>query len=100
MMATLLLPAGITSLASIYYKDEAQLLEGADDPDGLYIHTILPQKMRYNLQALRSAGFFGEIKIMFMTLFAAFGKEYSEQMTVSGRWTLPMRWDRTGGTGG
>ena len=34
-MATLLLPAGITSEASIRYKDEAELLNGAEDVDKL-----------------------------------------------------------------
>ena len=45
MKATLLLPAGVTSLASIYYKDEADLLENADDADEVYINKILPDKM-------------------------------------------------------
>ena len=52
MMATLLLPAGVTSLASIYYKDEAKLLDGADDTDRVYIEKILPAKMYYNLKGI------------------------------------------------
>ena len=69
MRATLLLPAGITSQASIRYKDEAKLLAGADDVDAVYIEKILPEKMRYNLEALRSFSFWGEIKTMFRTVF-------------------------------
>ncbi len=76
MMATLLLPAGVTSLASIMYKDEDRLLEGAEDVDGVYIRDILPDKMRYNLQAVKEFGFFGDIKLMFMTVFAVLGKDY------------------------
>ena len=78
MMATLLLPAGVTSLASIYYKDEASLLEGAEDPDKVYIEKILPQKMYYNLKGLIHFSFWGDIKIMFMTVFAMFGKDYAQ----------------------
>lgn len=76
MMATLLLPAGVTSLASIYYKDEAELLNGAEDTDKVYIEKILPAKMYYNLKAIEKFGFWRDIKTMFMTVFAVLGKEY------------------------
>lgn len=45
MRATLLLPAGITSEASIQYKDEAELLDAADDVDRVYVEKVLPEKM-------------------------------------------------------
>ena len=70
MMATLLLPAGVTSEASIRYKDEAELLAAADDIDKTYIETILPEKMKYNLDGVRNFSFFGEIATMFRTLIA------------------------------
>lgn len=76
MMATLLLPAGVTSLASIYYKDEAKLLDGAEDTDKVYIEKILPGKMYYNLKGIEQFSFWGDIRIMFMTAFAVLGKEY------------------------
>lgn len=76
MMATLLLPAGVTSLASIYYKDEAELLDAAEDADKVYIEDVLPGKMHYNLKAIKEFGFWKDIKIMFMTVFAVLGKEY------------------------
>ena len=76
MMATLLLPAGVTSLASIYYKDEAKLLDGVEDTDKVYIEKILPEKMRFNLEGIEKFSFWGDIKIMFMTVFAVLGKEY------------------------
>lgn len=75
-MATLLLPAGITSEASIRYKDEAELLEAAADPDTVYIEEIVPQKMKYNLQSIMEFSFIGEIKTMFRTVFVVLGKEY------------------------
>ena len=72
----LLLPAGITSLASIYYKDENSLLDQTDDVDAAYMEKILPDKMKWNLRGLLEYSFFGDIKLMFMTFFAACGKEY------------------------
>ena len=74
MYATLLLPAGITSLASIKYKDEAELLSGALDPNKIYIEKVLPEKMKYNLQAIKKFSFWGDIKLMFMTLRAVIEK--------------------------
>lgn len=77
MLATFLLPAGVTSLTSIYYKDEERLLSGAEDSDRVYVEKILPGKMRYNLEGIRSFGFFKDIKIMGMTFLAMLGKEYT-----------------------
>ena len=79
MLATLLLPAGVTSLASIMYKDEDELLKGAEDVDKTYIELCLPGKMKYNLKAIEKFSFFGDIKIMFMTVFAVLGKEYKDE---------------------
>lgn len=76
MLATLLLPAGITSEASIRYKDEATLLDAADDVDKVYVEEVLPGKMKYNLQSIQNFSFFGEIATMFRTVFAVLGKEY------------------------
>ena len=70
MMATLLLPAGVTSEASILYKDEAELLDAASDVDAVYIRDVLPGKMKYNLDALKNFSFFSDIKTMFRTVFA------------------------------
>ena len=76
MRATLLLPAGITSEASIRYKDEAELLDAADDVDKVYIEQVLPGKMKYNLESIRRFSFFGEIATMFRTVLAVLGKDY------------------------
>ncbi len=70
MMATLLLPAGITSRASIMYKDEEGLLEAAENTDEVYINEVLPEKMKYNLDAIKHFSFFGDIKTMFDTVIA------------------------------
>ena len=72
MRATLLLPAGVTSLASIKYKDEDDLLENSENIDEAYINVVLPGKMKYNLLSLRKSGFFRDIGVMFLTVFAVF----------------------------
>ena len=76
MQATFLLPAGVTNLTSIYYAEEASLLDAAEDTDRVYIEEVLPGKMKYNLEGLKNFSFFGDIKIMFMTFFAMCGKKY------------------------
>ena len=75
-MATLLLPAGVTSEASIRYKDEAELLDIADDVDRVYVDEVLPGKMKYNLQSIKEFSFLGEIATLFRTVFAVLGKDY------------------------
>ena len=75
-MATLLLPAGITSEASIRYKNEAKLLDVADDVNRIYIEEVLPRKMKYNLESIKNFSFFGEIDTMLKTVFTVLGKEY------------------------
>lgn len=74
--ATLLLPAGITSEASICYKDEAELLESAEDVDKVYMEEVLPKKMKFNLESIKNFSFWGDIATMFRTVFVVFGKEY------------------------
>jgi lipopolysaccharide/colanic/teichoic acid biosynthesis glycosyltransferase len=74
MMATLLMPAGVTSLASIYYKDEDRLLHDADDLDRVYVEEILPEKMKWNLKGLREFAFWSDIKVMFMTVSAVLSR--------------------------
>ncbi len=72
MLATLLLPAGVTSEASIRYKDEDKLLTDAEDADKTYVEQILPQKMQYNLHSLLEFGFANDLKTMINTVTAIF----------------------------
>ncbi len=76
MMATLLLPAGITSEASILYKDEDHVLGGSKDIDKTYVETVMPRKMFYNLRSMEHFGFWRDIGTMFKTVFAVLGKKY------------------------
>lgn len=77
MLATLLMPAGITSEAAIRYKDEYKLLNVADDVDKVYIEKVLPGKMKWNLESIRRFKFLREILTMLRTVFAVMGKKYS-----------------------
>lgn len=74
--ATLLMPAGITSEASIRYKDESRLLDAADDVDKVYVEQVLPAKMVWNLESVRRFRFLREILTMFRTVAAVLGKDY------------------------
>lgn len=77
MKATLLLPAGITSEASIRYKDEAKFLDDRADVDKVYVEKVLPKKMKYNLMAIEQFSFLNDIATMLRTVFAVFGKNYN-----------------------
>lgn len=72
-MATLLMPAGITSEASIRYKDEDKLLNAADDVDKVYIEDVLPAKMKWNLESVEKFNFFRDMLTMPRTVFAVLG---------------------------
>lgn len=69
MMATLLLEPGITGTASIYFKDEASMLEIEPDPELCYINHILPKKMGMNLDYMKNLSVGYDIKIIFKTIF-------------------------------
>lgn len=72
MMATLLLPAGVTSKASIAYKDEERLLSAGDDVDKIYVEQVLPEKMKYNLAYLSDFSVGQDLKLMIQTVIAVF----------------------------
>ena len=75
--ATLLMPAGITSEASIRYKDEDKLLSVADNVDEVYVNKVLPDKMKWNLESIKRFSFLREIFTMFRTVIAVLGKDYN-----------------------
>ena len=70
MYATLLLPAGVTSEASIRYKDEEKLLEELESADDVYVYKVLPQKMEYNLRILKEFGLAKDVRVIVQTLAA------------------------------
>ncbi|OTO16608.1 sugar transferase [Enterococcus sp. 3G6_DIV0642] len=72
MLATLLLPTGVTSRASIMYKDEAELLNKSKNTDETYIKEILANKMKYNIDYMKKISFKEDIKIIFLTIKEVF----------------------------
>lgn len=75
MLATLLLPAGITSCASILFKDEDELIstyqcKTGKSADEIYVEYILPQKMKYNLRYIQEFGIWRDLKLMVRTVAA------------------------------
>ena len=74
--ATLLLPAGITSEASIRYKDENKLLSAADDVDRVYLEQVLPDKMKWNLNEIKRFSLKRELGTLLRTVAAVCGKNF------------------------
>lgn len=72
--ATLLMPAGITSEASVRFKDEGELLEGVDDVNKAYVEDVLPQKMKYNLDSIKEFSLLKDASTMINTVAAVFLK--------------------------
>ena len=75
--ATLLLPAGITSEASIRYKSEAELIDSSKNVDETYVKEILPEKMKYNLKMIKAFSLNSEFKTLAKTVLAVCGKNYT-----------------------
>lgn len=70
MWATLLLPAGVTSTASVTYKNEENILAQAGDVDMVYVTEVLPEKMKYNLCDIMEFNVIRDMKLMWKTFFA------------------------------
>jgi lipopolysaccharide/colanic/teichoic acid biosynthesis glycosyltransferase len=68
MESTLLLPAGVTSKASIEFKDEEKLLAHTSDVDGTYIHEVLPRKMKMNLEYEKVETLRSDFQVLFETI--------------------------------
>lgn len=58
---------GITDYASIKYFDENALLAKSSNPEQTYLHSIMPDKLKLNLEYIKSRSFFGDLKILFKT---------------------------------
>ncbi|MBS6375029.1 MAG: sugar transferase, partial [Erysipelotrichaceae bacterium] len=72
MYATLLLPAGVTSLASIKFKDEDEIIEywinKGNTLDQTYIDKVLPEKMKFNLEYLYHFNIVKDMKLCVKTV--------------------------------
>lgn len=76
--ATFLMPAGITSEASIRYKDEGGMLDASEDVDDVYVNRVLQAKMEWNLESIKRFCFLRDILTMVRTVFIVFGKNYNK----------------------
>lgn len=76
MYATLLLPAGVTSQASIEFKDEDKLIvEGMEEglsADEVYVGQVLPGKMKFNLESMGQFSFLRDLSVIARTVNAVF----------------------------
>lgn len=59
---------GITDQASIEFKDENEILGRADDPHMAYVNEVLPIKMRYYVEYVKSRSLLGDIRLILRTL--------------------------------
>ncbi len=82
MMATLLMPAGITSKASIEFKDEEKILDGVDDVDKVYVEEVLPIKMIYNVAYIKKFTVWSDARLMVDTALAVAGRGNGEEIYV------------------
>jgi lipopolysaccharide/colanic/teichoic acid biosynthesis glycosyltransferase len=60
---------GITDNASIEFRDENELLAGSKDPEAVYINEVLPKKIALYRKYVRERSFFGDVAIIFKTIF-------------------------------
>lgn len=72
MLATLLLPAGVTSRTSIEFRNEQELLKDAIDIDKVYIEQILPEKMKINLAYIKDFSLKEDLSIILLTIKKVF----------------------------
>ena len=58
---------GITSLASIRYRNENDILAKASDPDRAYVTQVMPDKIAIDLEYVPKASLLTDIRLIFMT---------------------------------
>ena len=65
---------GITDNAAIEFRDESELLASAKDPEAAYINEVLPKKIALYRKYVRERSFFGDVVIIFKTIFSIIKK--------------------------
>lgn len=66
-MRVLSVRPGITSLASIRYRNENEILAMSEDPELCYIERVMPDKLKIDLEYVKNASFLTDIKLIFAT---------------------------------
>lgn len=64
---------GITDPASIVYRNEAEELASADDPERYYVDVLLPRKVNLYVDYVRNRSFVGDLKLIGQTIIAVVG---------------------------
>lgn len=77
----LLIRPGITDLASIYFRNESEMLAQADDPEKFYLEKILPEKIRLAKEYQQKSSVFFDISIILKTLYAVFFPKTNKLIT-------------------
>jgi len=70
----LTLRPGITDPASIFYRNEEELLAGSANPEQMYLDEVLPHKLSLYEEYVLTRTFWGDMHIVFKTLMAVAGK--------------------------
>jgi lipopolysaccharide/colanic/teichoic acid biosynthesis glycosyltransferase len=63
---------GITDLASVKYRDEAEVLGRFEDPDAAYVRHILPEKIKLAKEYVRRSSLFFDMILILKTLLKLF----------------------------
>ena len=58
---------GITSLASIRYRNENDILAASDNPDRTYVEKVMPDKLAIDLEYVPKANLWTDIRLIFAT---------------------------------
>ena len=59
---------GISDWASIYFRNENELLAQAENPEEFYISEVMPQKLLMNLKYIDNNSLFIDVKIILNTI--------------------------------
>lgn len=65
---------GITDYASIYFRNENEILNSSSNPEKKYIEEVMPLKLELNKKYIEEKGLLTDLKIIFMTLKSIFHK--------------------------
>ena len=83
---------GITDISSLTFRNEENILKGADDPECYYMHVLLPEKIRLAREYIQNMSFFYDVKLIFNTLYKIiFQLRYSEEQALSPQGNLSNR---------
>jgi lipopolysaccharide/colanic/teichoic acid biosynthesis glycosyltransferase len=59
---------GITDHASLLYFEESELLASSSNPEDVYIHQVMPEKLKLNLEYINNQSIKGDLVIIFKTI--------------------------------